>query len=342
MSLSKQRGVNLHNARRGELIRETFVPLCLKNTGQTFVCSSAGCQSASKIADQPLLEKNSSNSYKRPWFFGGAPRRIAVWFFADLRVGDNEALVKAVENASVPGGIIIPMLALYPGIPTTAVLELRTELRKRGSDLCILPELSATAITSVCEKYGLEAIFYNYAEIADQVELQSDIIAQLEKRGLQTEGFWCSTLISPLQLEGSDPKEMGFRKFAMSSKDKTVAQPCKTPERLPRVPEDIPTIQDLSNRSQGFSITESTAWSLLTSQLESNEAFDGAFIFQMKPYLDHGCVSPRTMFHFLNGRQDKDSSSKMMLRMLHPELLWRSYVCAVSHQKSRVGSRKLA
>ncbi|EME31471.1 Blue-light photoreceptor PHR2 [Galdieria sulphuraria] len=340
-------------------------------TSQSFVCGSSGQQlkrlvirksslkpfigefrsncisryngrNESNVLDQPVPDRLSQGAFKRPWFFGGAPRRILVWFFADLRVQDNEALIKAVQNGSVPGGLVLPLVALHQEMPRSAVVELKTELQRRGSDLCVLPKFSTESVLEVCHKYGIEAIYYNHAELPDQIQLQTEMITDLESKGIQVEGFWSNTLVSPDQFANLEISDMGFRKFSQEAKNVKVSQPLSVPNKLPHVPEDIPRLLDNSVGTYGFSIAESTAWSLLeTHQKNSCKESDGAFIFRLKPYLDHGCISPRNLFDSMKEMNNKHTIPSGMFQILYAELLWRSYVTFISHQRIKVKSHAI-
>jgi deoxyribodipyrimidine photolyase len=325
--------------KRNVIIRKsTLKPL--SNSVQVNCTSSYYyCRNASNVLDQPLGSRLSRGSFKRPWFFGGAPRRILVWFFADLRVEDNEALIKAAQNGAVPGGLVLPLVALHKEIPRSAIVELKTELQRRGSDLCVLPKFCTDSILEICHKYGIEAIYYNYAELPDQMQLQNDVITDLENRGVQVKGFWSNTLVSPEQMESIKASDIGFRKFSQEAKNVKTSEPLRTPDKLPRVPEDIPTrmVDSSTGAAQGFSITESTAWSLLDSVPKNSES-EGSFIFRLKPYLDCGCISPRNLLDAVRNRNAKHSFSKGMLQLLYSELLWRSYVTLVAQQRLKVKS----
>ncbi|GJQ10292.1 hypothetical protein GpartN1_g2083.t1 [Galdieria partita] len=314
-----------------------FVRDCRSNCGFLH-----DCRNESNVLDQPIGNRLSQGSFKRPWFFGGVPRRILVWFFADLRVQDNEALIKAAENGSVPGGLVLPLVAMNQEIPRSAVVELRTELQKLGSDLCVLPKFSTDSLVEICHKYGIEAIYYNHAELPDQIQLQTDTITELESKGIQVEGFWSNTLINPNQFANVEISDMGFRKFSQEAKNVKVLQPLNAPHRLPQVPDDIPRLVDSGMGTQGFSITESTAWSLLEShQKNSCKESEGTFIFRMKPYLDHGCISARNLFDVMKEMKNKQTIPNGMLQVLYAELLWRSYVSLVSHQRTKVKSHAI-
>lgn len=300
------------------------------------------CRHESNVLDQPVVKGVSQGAFKRPWFFGGAPRRILVWFFADLRVQDNEALIKAAESGSVPGGLVLPLVSLHQNTPRSAVVELKSELQRLGSDLYILPKFSTESVLEVCHKYGIEAIYYNHAELPDQVQIQSEFITYIENRGIQVQGFWSNTLVNPEQLANAEVSDLGFSKFSQEARQVKISQPLNPPQKLPPVPEDIPRFLDSNIGTQGFSIAESTAWSLLEShQRSSYNASDGSFIFQLKPYLDHGCISARNLFDAVKEKNRKQASANGMFEILYSELLWRSYVTLVAHQRIKVKSRAI-
>ena len=134
--------------------------------------------------------------------------RVLVWFRNDLRVRDNEVLVKAALSAKE----VIPVYCFDPrtfestnlGFPKTgsfrakflleSVADLRKSLRKLGADLIILQGKPEEEVLSLAVKYQAQAIFYSEEVTSEERNVDKSLEKAAWAQGIATETFWQSTL----------------------------------------------------------------------------------------------------------------------------------------------------
>ncbi len=134
--------------------------------------------------------------------------RVLVWFRNDLRVRDNEVLVKAALSAKE----MIPVYCFDPrtfestnlGFSKTgcfrakflieAVADLGKNLRKLGADLIILRGKPEEEVFSLAVKYQAQAIFYSEEVTSEERSVDKSLEKAVWSQGIATESFWQSTL----------------------------------------------------------------------------------------------------------------------------------------------------
>ncbi|MDX5340321.1 MAG: DASH family cryptochrome [Cyclobacteriaceae bacterium] len=188
--------------------------------------------------------------------------RIAVWFRNDLRLHDQEALSKAIEQ----GGEIIPVVCLDPrmfaktalGFPKTgairakfyleAVEDLRNSLQKIGADLVILEGKPEEVLKDFAVSQDIKAVFYSKEVTFEERNVDKSLESGLFSLGIACESFWQSTLYhlddlpfpvkqtpevftqfrkelektSPIRKEFPAPKKLNFPEDVMESSLKEI------------------------------------------------------------------------------------------------------------------------
>ncbi|RWV96638.1 hypothetical protein BHE74_00050478 [Ensete ventricosum] len=215
-----------------------------------------------------------------------------VWFRADLRLHDHEAL-SAANAASLS---LLPVFLFDPrdfgrspsGFDRTgpyrarfiidSVAELRRGLRRRGSDLVVRIGRPEVVLPELARAAGADAIYAHWEVSHNEARVEERIAKAMEAEGVEVKYFWGSTLYHiddlPFELEHMPTNYGGFREKV---KGVTVRKTIDTPEEVKGLPltgdiepGEIPSLQDLglnppptmlqvcSNASSSFFLTVSS------------------------------------------------------------------------------------
>jgi len=255
------------------------------------------------------------------------PTRILVWFHSDLRTDDNEALAAAATRAtSATGGALLPVFAPRgAGRPARdAAAALKTALQRLGSDLVVAQRNRDTAeeLVELCRRARLQAVYYNHAVHSKRaVEAQAAVIKALENAGIETEGFWSNVLVAP-----EDAPSASYAAIATHARKATKA-PVRAPESLPAVPAGV-DVGVLDSAASNNGPQEYKA--VLDAMSKEAEALRLSRVpelaVQLKPYMDVGVLSPRTVYQKVVEVVGKPEGYTFS------ELVWRSFVCATLHK----------
>ncbi|MCS6808996.1 MAG: DASH family cryptochrome [Bacteroidota bacterium] len=134
-----------------------------------------------------------------------------VWLRNDLRVHDNEALVRAVQEAEY----VVPVYCLDPrqfattstkelGLPKTgpfraqflmeSIADMRLQLQRLGGDLYIARGLPEVCVPAIVSEVGAQVVYFHKEVTDEELRVERALIAALEERGIQYECVWGSTL----------------------------------------------------------------------------------------------------------------------------------------------------
>jgi len=134
--------------------------------------------------------------------------RILVWFRNDLRIRDNETLIKAIQN----GRELIPVYCFDPrmfektalGFPKTgsirakflleSVADLRQSFRKLGGDLIILEGKPEEVLIEFAKKTETNAIYFTKEVTSEERHVDKFLEKEAFSNGIDCESFWQSTL----------------------------------------------------------------------------------------------------------------------------------------------------
>jgi deoxyribodipyrimidine photolyase len=197
---------------------------------------------------------------------GAARKPSLLWFRADLRLDDNEALVRATAESSS----VLPVYCFDPrdfaGGPACAprvgaaraafllecVAELRSALRARGSDLLVRCGRPETVLPALARAVGAGAV-YAHAEVsAEELAVERDVARALDGLGAHLRCLWGSTLHHeddlPFAVADMPANYAAFR-TAVTGAPVRAAVPVpgtlrRTPVGSPE-PGDMPTLKDL-------------------------------------------------------------------------------------------------
>ena len=202
-----------------------------------------------------------------------APRGVAagrkpslLWFRGDLRLDDNEALVRATAESSS----VLPVYCFDPrdfaGGPAGAprlgaaraafllecVAELRAALRARGSDLLLRRGRPEAVLPSLARAVGASAV-YAHAEVsAEELAVERDVARALDGLGAALHCAWGSTLHHeedlPFAVRDMPANYAAFRTAVAGAPVRAAVPVPGTLRRLPVAcpePGELPTLQEL-------------------------------------------------------------------------------------------------
>ncbi|CAD5192564.1 blue-light photoreceptor PHR2-like [Musa acuminata AAA Group] len=223
----------------------------------------------SKISNFLLLSPSSflRRRHSDPAAGATARRCSLVWFRADLRLHDHEAL----SAANADSLSLLPVFLFDPrdfgrsptGFDRTgpyrarfiidSVAELRRGLRRRGSDLVVRIGRPEVVLPELARAAGADAVYAHREVSHDEARVEERIAKAMEAEGVEVKYFWGSTLYHiddlPFELENMPTNYGGFREKV---KGVTVRKAIDTPEEVKGLPlrgdiepGEIPSLQDL-------------------------------------------------------------------------------------------------
>lgn len=134
--------------------------------------------------------------------------RVLVWFRNDLRIGDNEALTRAIQQSQE----VIPVYCFDPrqfgptefGFPKTgshranfliqSIQSLRTSLKSIQGNLVVLQGKPEEELIKVAEETGAKAIFFSKEVTSEERNVDKSLERTAFSKGIACESFWQSTL----------------------------------------------------------------------------------------------------------------------------------------------------
>lgn len=134
--------------------------------------------------------------------------RVLVWFRNDLRIGDNEALTRAIQQSQE----VIPVYCFDPrqfvptelGFPKTgshranfliqSIQSLRASLKSIQGNLVVLQGKPEEELIKLAEETGAKAIFFSKEVTSEERNVDKSLERTAFSKGIACESFWQSTL----------------------------------------------------------------------------------------------------------------------------------------------------
>ena len=277
-------------------------------------------------------------------------KTILVWFRNDLRIHDNEILLRAVERSHH----IVPVYCFDPryfvktelDIQKTGVLRaaflrenvaaLQRDLRALGGDLLIVQGYPEELLPRIAGQYQVDEVYHHREVAYEETKISALVEAALWKMQINLRHFIGHTLYHkedlPFPIKDIPDAFATFRK--KTERESGIRPQLGRPEFI-RVPEDLDTgaLPDLSEL--GFDSTaiehansicfhggEQVALERMNAFLYNNEGMTD--YSRLSPYLSVGALSPNTFYHAVqdarNGGLGKKQADQLVLN-----LLWRDY-----------------
>ena len=274
---------------------------------------------------------------------------VIVWFRRDLRVADNPALHKAAQSGRAVIALYIEetnrlrKLGAARNLWLSKALEdLAASLKSAGTELIIRKGEAAEIIDEIIDKTNSATIYWNRRYAKDGRDIDEAIKSNFKSRGLTAESFNANLLSEPWEVE---TKTGGYYKvftpYWRAAKDHlNLSKPLAAPTSLKGYDgklssDELDLVSDGKVKGQDWSDMVMTDWTATEAGAHDNlESFlDGPIedyaedrnrpdkengTSRLSPYLAHGQISPRQIWHAVKGN---DYSSTKFLA----EIGWREF-----------------
>ena len=285
-----------------------------------------------------------------------------VWFKTDLRIEDNETLVKAIAQSEK----VIPVYCFDEshfetteyGFKKTgsfraqflleSLQDLDGKLRELGSGLLIVQGKPEVEIPKLVQEYKAQKVFAKREVAFEEIQTQKVVQNELFKLRCELDTFSTSTLYRaedlPFSIKDIPDVFTNFRK--KTEKDATIRKPFEAPTKInsPAIPAmELPTLDALgvtkttidSRAVLLFKGGESEAiqrlqhyfydTQCLSSYKETRNGMVGAdYSSKFSPWLAMGCISPRFIYAEIK-KYEKQFGANDSTYWLVFELLWRDF-----------------
>jgi deoxyribodipyrimidine photo-lyase len=285
-----------------------------------------------------------------------------IWFKTDLRLSDNETLIKALASHQ----LIVPaycfdeahfketafgfkkMGAYRAQFLLDALQDLKLNLQRLGSDLLIVYGKPEIELPKLAKMYHAQAVFAKAETAYEEISTERQVQHALLKQGCTLNTYYTHTLYHPqdLPFEIANMPDVFTQFRQIIEKKCTIRSVFKLPLFIhsPILPKsDLPTLESLGLLKQTidtravlpFKGGEAAAMqrlkhyffetqSLSTYKLTRNGLIGADYSSKFSPWLALGCLSARTVFE-----QIKQYESIYMANdstyWLQFELLWRDF-----------------
>jgi deoxyribodipyrimidine photo-lyase len=285
-----------------------------------------------------------------------------VWFKTDLRLHDNETLVKSIAQSDQ----IIPVYCFDDshfentkyGFKKTgsfraqflleSLQDLDANLRELGSGLLILKGKPEIEILKIVQEYKVQKVFAKREVAFEEKQTEKFVLEELYKLRCELETFSTSTLYHaedlPFPIKDIPDVFTNFRK--KTEQDATVRNVFKKPSTInsPYIPEiQLPTLGDLnlefpaidSRATIQFNGGETKAINrlnyyfyetkCLSSYKETRNGMIGAdYSSKFSAWLAMGCISPRYIYEEIKNYEKQFGANDSTYWLIF-ELLWRDF-----------------
>lgn len=288
--------------------------------------------------------------------------RALVWFKTDLRLHDNETLVKAVEHSSE----VVPVYIFNPDNYTTteygfcktgsyraqfiieSVGALAIALQALGSGLVVRTGNPVEILPELAKEYNAAKVYAKKEVAYEEKQVEEQVEAALWKVHATLETYSTSTLYHaedlPFSIKDIPDVFTNFRKKV--ERESTVREIFEVPEKImsPALPQPkLPTVKDLglkravidSRAVLQFKGGEDEALKrvnhyffetkALSSYKETRNGLVGAdYSSKLSAWLGQGCLSPRYIYHEVKEYEKQHGANESTYWLIF-ELLWRDY-----------------
>lgn len=289
-------------------------------------------------------------------------KNALVWFKTDLRIEDNETLLKAIAQSEK----ILPVYCFDEahfettpyGFKKTGAFraqfllesleDLDAQLRTLGSGLRIVMGKPEVEIPKLVQEYKAQKVFAKREVAFEEIQTEKRVRTELFKLRCELETFSTSTLYHaedlPFSIKDIPDVFTNFRK--KTEKDSEIRQPFSTPTKInsPEIlPLELPTLEALgllkttidSRAVLQFKGGESEALQrlnhyffetqCLSTYKETRNGMVGAdYSSKFSPWLALGCISPRFIYVEII-KYEKQFGANDSTYWLVFELLWRDF-----------------
>ncbi len=287
-----------------------------------------------------------------------------VWFRNDLRIRDNEVLTRAIAESEqiIPVYIFDPerWRGLDLGFKKTGpfqtqfVLEsvqfLKENIQQVGSDLLIKSGNPTKIISELVSEYNVDSVYACKEVTWEEIRQEEDVEQRLKSMNVDFKLIWQSTLYHLEDLVQSiDQLPNVFTSFRKKQeKYAKVREEVATPDHIKSPTFPLTVVPGLDEFGYVASDAvqddrtaihlvggEKSAWERLkhyfweADELKNykwtrNGLLGEDYSSKFSPWLAHGCISPRSIFHAVQ-RYEKERKKNVSTYWLVFELIWRDY-----------------
>lgn len=285
-----------------------------------------------------------------------------VWFKTDLRIHDNETLVKAISKSDQ----VVPVYCIDDShFATTSfgfkktgsfraqfllesLQDLDAQLRALGTGLLVVKGNPAVELPKLAQAYQVQKVYAKREVAFEEIQTEKAVQNELFKLGCEFESISTSTLYHaedlPFSIKDIPEVFTNFRK--KTEKDAKIRPVFTAPKKIPspNIPLlQLPSLTDLGlekctndNRAVlQFKGGETEALArlthyfydtqLLSTYKETRNGMVGAdYSSKFSPWLALGCISPRYIYAHVQ-QYEKQFGANDSTYWLVFELLWRDY-----------------
>ncbi len=277
-------------------------------------------------------------------------RTILVWFRNDLRIHDNEILLRAAERSQQ----LVPVYCFDPrhfaetkyGTKKTGplraaflrenVLELRKALKRLGGDLVVAHGRPEDVLPKLAEKHGVDEVYHHREVAHEETSISARVEEALWQLQINLRHFIGHTLYHkedlPFPIKDIPDAFAVFKK--KTERESSIRPQLDTPQAI-SVPEDLeighlPDLAELGfgadeikqAAGMGFPGGESAALDRMEKSLYGEQpAMDCA---SLSPYIAVGALSPNTLYHAAKEAEANTLDRKRVDQIIL-KLLWRDY-----------------
>jgi deoxyribodipyrimidine photo-lyase len=290
--------------------------------------------------------------------------KVLFWFRNDLRLHDNEALVKAAEM-----GDVIPVYIFderqfknhrvgfkKTGVFRTqflleSVADLRQNLQRIGSNLIVRVGKPERILADLAEDFECEAVFASKEITQEETEVEISLSKRLKPLNIDIELVWAKTLYHardlPFKFHQLPDVFTEYRKKVEAGTK--VRATFNTPKDIGYLPSEldlgeIPSIQKLGfenvpavdsravlpfkgGETEALNRLQDYIWDkdlLKTYKETRNGLIGGDYSSKFSVWLSLGCLSPRTVYEEVK-RYEQQRVKNDSTYWLIFELIWRDY-----------------
>lgn len=296
-----------------------------------------------------------------------------VLFRNDLRIHDNETLVRAIEfsDALIPL-YVLPKVETHTLIPYSrrsnfrikflleSLADLNDSLKRMGSKLILRTGNIEHIVPELCLEYSVDMVFFANLACTEEVEQEKNLIHILSKIGISHRSYHTSTLVHPSDLpfpvEHLPEVFTEFRKMVEKKNPLAFSLPKKG--RAPSLPsglesESLPL--DLITLANSVKIHPSraidwkggeqegikrlTEYLWLTDCIQTyketrNQMLGKNYSSKFSAYLSLGCLSARLIYQQIKAYEEERIANESTYWLVF-ELLWRDYFFFIASKHGR-------
>jgi deoxyribodipyrimidine photo-lyase len=289
-------------------------------------------------------------------------KNALVWFKTDLRINDNETLLKAIAQSEK----VIPVYCFDKShFETTSygfkktgsfraqfllesLYDLDASLRALGSGLMIVKGKPEIEIPKLVQEYKVQKVFAKREVAFEEKQTEKKVQCELFKLGCELDTFSTSTLYHaedlPFSIKNIPDVFTNFRK--KTEKDSQIRKPFEAPTKInsPEIPPlELPTLETLgltkatmdSRTVLQFKGGEKEAMQrlqhyfydtqCLSTYKETRNGMVGAdYSSKFSPWLALGCISAKTIYSEVKKYESKFGSNSSTYWLVF-ELMWRDF-----------------